>query len=245
MYDKILKQTAHRSSSLPNGAWMMSQKWENLLFMHFPVSKQALQSYLPDGMVMDCYQGDAWVTILPFEVSDMHFRKTPSIPYLHTYLELNVRTYVKKNGIPGLYFFSLDANKLLTVLGARMTTLPYYYARMDMWREGNTIHYRSKRWGRSKASLQASFLPYSSPYLPKQESIDKWLLERYYAWKTNRKCTVEIGIHHMPWEIQEVEANIQTYQLTPFNFENLGKGRVVFHFSPVKRVLFWPMRILK
>lgn len=245
MYEKILEHTDHRHTPLPHGPWVMSQKWENLLFMHFTVSKQALQAHLPKGMVVDCYQGEAWVTILPFEVTDMHFRKTPSIPYLHSYLELNVRTYVRKNGVPGLYFFSLDANKLLAIIGARVTTLPYFYAQMGMWLEGNNIHYKSKRWGKSKASLQASFRPHSSAYLSKSGSLDEWLLERYYAWKTNRNNTVEVGIHHMPWQVQEVEANIQTYQLTPFDFETLGKGRVLFHYSPEKRVLFWPIKIIK
>ncbi|WP_281252721.1 DUF2071 domain-containing protein [Halobacillus hunanensis] len=29
----------------------------------------------------------------------------PPIPFLKSYLELNVRTYVKHNGLSGIYFF--------------------------------------------------------------------------------------------------------------------------------------------
>ncbi|MGP4062475.1 YqjF family protein [Halobacillus sp. H74] len=245
MYDNILTHTHHRSSPLPNGKWLMSQRWESLLFTHFSIPDNSLQEFIPEELELDCYQGEAWVTILPFEVSDMHFRNSPSLPYLQNYLELNVRTYVKRNGIPGLYFFSLDANKLLAVLGARMTTLPYYYAQMVLNKSGNTFHFQSKRRGKRKATLEAAYRPHSSLWVPDQGSLDSWLLERYYAWKFNRNSIVEVGIHHLPWNIQKVEANIQTFQMTPFDFESIREGKLLFHFSPVKRVLFWPIKIIK
>ncbi|MGP4077753.1 YqjF family protein [Halobacillus sp. K22] len=245
MYEKIIMHTGHRNSPLPNGKWMLSQKWQNLLFMHVPVAKEALQELLPEGLELDCYQGEAWVSILPFEVTDMHFRNTPAIPYLHSYLELNVRTYVKRKGIPGLYFFSLDANKLLAVVGASFTTLPYRYAQMDMCEYGDTIHFQSKRLGKNKASLQAAFRPHSSLWIPDEDSLDAWLLERYYAWRSIGNTMVELGIHHLPWQVQKVEADLQSYQITPFHFEHIKKGRLIFHFSPAKRVLFWPLRIIK
>ncbi|QAS51448.1 DUF2071 domain-containing protein [Halobacillus litoralis] len=63
MYDNILTYTNHRSSPLPNGKWLMSQRWESLLFMHFSIPENSLQEFIPEELELDCYQGEAWVTI--------------------------------------------------------------------------------------------------------------------------------------------------------------------------------------
>ena len=38
----------------------MAQKWENLLFLHWPVSKESLESTIPEGLEVDLFEGDAW-----------------------------------------------------------------------------------------------------------------------------------------------------------------------------------------
>ena len=55
----------------------------------------------------------------------------PPVPRLSTFPELNVRTYVTRDGKPGIWFFSLDAGSTLAVEGAkRLYRLPYHRARM-------------------------------------------------------------------------------------------------------------------
>ncbi|WP_035512642.1 YqjF family protein [Halalkalibacillus halophilus] len=239
MYDKLLNHTAHRHNSLSPGKWLMSQRWENLLFIHYPVKKEAIKECIPDGLELDCFQGDAWVTIIPFEVTDMHLRGTSSIPYLHSYLELNVRTYVKLNGVHGIYFFSLDADKILAVIGARSATLPYYYAKMSMLKDGDTFSYESQRRGRNGASFKSSYCPNSSIWIPEEDTLDAWLFERYYAWAVKGRFLVEVEIHHLPWDVQEVEASFQTSNLLPSGLESADEGEVLFHYAKAKRVLLW------
>jgi len=67
--------------------------------------------------------------------------------------ELNVRTYVHYNGVPGVWFFSLDAARLPAVFAARATFgLPYYWAQMRVRVDHRNVNYQSIR-GRQAAAV--------------------------------------------------------------------------------------------
>ncbi|WP_173918245.1 YqjF family protein [Halobacillus sp. Marseille-Q1614] len=242
MYEDILSKTEYRDSPLPKGPWVFSQQWDHTLFMHHSVDKEALLPFIPAGLELDTFEGEAWISIIPFRVSGMHFRMIPKIPYLHTFLELNVRTYVKRNGVPGICFFSLDAEKLLDVLGARATTLPYYYASMNMTRKGDTFHYYSKRKGKSGALLQGTWRPVSAGYSPEKGSVANWLVERYYLWTPVNDSLYSIGVHHLPWKIHDASGHFETYNLSPLPPSAFSGGKFLLHYAEARRVLFWPMK---
>lgn len=111
MDQAIIHQTDHRECPLLKGPWLMTQTWELLLFLHWPVPKEVLIKYIPAGLELDTYEQVAWISLIPFQVRNMRFRKTPSVPCFHKFSELNVRTYVRQEGLKGVYFFSLDADK--------------------------------------------------------------------------------------------------------------------------------------
>ncbi|WP_079476410.1 YqjF family protein [Marinococcus halophilus] len=239
MYEDILNTTAHRRTSLPRGPWVMSQRWSDMLFLHCPVRAGKVEQYLPPGLELDTFDGEAWITILPFRVTDMHIRSLPSFPYLHKYLELNVRTYVRRGSTPGIFFFSLDADKLLNVLGARLASLPYYYASMRMHKETEAFHCTSRRRRKEAFYFEGTYRASSDAYCPLEGTLDHWLLERYYAWSSVKNGLVEIGIHHTPWEVQDAQADVQTVSLPPLAADELALSRMKCHFAPEKRALFW------
>ncbi|WP_135122138.1 YqjF family protein [Jeotgalibacillus proteolyticus] len=237
-----MKSIEHRNSPLPKGPWLLTQRWEHLLFMHYPVLKERLQELVPKELEIDTFKGQAWITVIPFKVSDMRLRYLPPFPYLNTYLELNVRTYVKRKGRTGIYFFSLDADKMAAVLGARAGTLPYYYAKMKMQQDNGRFYFESIRKDVSGAALKGSYRRDSAPYFPKKDGLDFWLLERYYLWSYKKGQLFCLGIHHKRWEVSEVKAEISSHQLVPFlPGEELPK-QPLMHYAESKRVLFWRLR---
>ena len=133
--------TAYRTE----GPWVMRHKWENLMCMHIPVDSKALSIYVPDPLDLDLYDSYAWLSIFTFNVRNMGMGNLPKFPYFHQFLELNVRTYVKYNNVPGVYFFSLDAAKFLPVSGGRLLTLPYFKARMKSIKKAGWTHFSSRR----------------------------------------------------------------------------------------------------
>ena len=113
----------------PAGTPLMHQQWGDLLFMHWPVPVAVLQPYLPPRLQLDTYDGMAWLAVVPFRMWDVHTRFTPPLPGARDFLELNVRTYVHLDGVPGVWFLSLDASNALAVWAARtFFHLPYLRA---------------------------------------------------------------------------------------------------------------------
>ena len=92
--------------SYPEGELpVMYQRWEKLLFLHWEMDPEVIQSTLPSGLYVDNYEGKAYVGIVPFYMRGIRPRGFPAIPYLSNFLECNVRTYVHdENGVPGVWF---------------------------------------------------------------------------------------------------------------------------------------------
>ena len=119
----------------PTGPPLMRQRWGDLLFMHWPVPAAVLAPFLPPRLALDLYDGHAWLAVVPFRMWDVRTRFTPPIPGANQFLELNVRTYVHLDGVPGVWFLSLDATNALAVWAARtFFHLPYLRARMTLAR---------------------------------------------------------------------------------------------------------------
>src|SRR6266568_4326072 len=142
----VLKQIAHRPWPLPVGPWVMAQRWHDLLFAHWPVPAAELQHHIPTPLTIDTFNGQAWLAVVPFRMSGVRLRGTPAVPWLSAFPELNVRTYVKCEGRPGVWFFSLDAGNPLAVAIARAWFhLPYFRARMRCSNRDGWIEYDSQR----------------------------------------------------------------------------------------------------
>src|SRR3954462_52132 len=130
----------------PEGPYVMEQNWENLLFLHWPFDEAVVRSLIPAGLDIDTFDGKAWVGITPFRLTGLRFLSLPPIPTLDTFNEVNLRTYVVHNGVPGIWFFSLDASKILPALGARLFfNLPYYDAKINYSTTGSEFSFDMTR----------------------------------------------------------------------------------------------------
>src|ERR687892_361778 len=130
--DRVLAATAHRPWPMPDGPWIMTQTWNDLLFAHWPVDANDLRQRVPAGLDLDLFEGQAYVGVVPFHMTNVAPRGVPAIPWVSAFPELNVRTYVRIGAKPGVYFFSLDAGNPVAVAVARaMFNLPYYPATIE------------------------------------------------------------------------------------------------------------------
>jgi uncharacterized protein YqjF (DUF2071 family) len=139
----------------PPGLPIMHQHWGSLLFTHWPVPADLLRPLIPEPLVVDTHDGLAWAGITPFTMWGVRAALAPPLPYLSESHELNVRTYVHLDGVPGVWFLSLDAGNAAAVLGARVAFhLPYFRARMSLGRRGRTVYFSSRRVGRWAAPAE-------------------------------------------------------------------------------------------
>src|SRR5438309_1209686 len=123
------------------------QRWRSLLFLHWPVAAEAVQKLLPPGLAVDTFDGQAWVGVVPFTMRDVRPRGLPAISLVSDFHELNLRTYVHRDGAdPGVWFFSLEAAKSIPVrIARRFWHLPYHRAQMSLLQDGAELSYSSER----------------------------------------------------------------------------------------------------
>jgi uncharacterized protein YqjF (DUF2071 family) len=119
---------------------VMYHKWRDLLFLHWEFEPLEVQATLPRGLYVDTFESKAYVGIVPFYMFGVRPRFSPPYPFISNFLELNLRTYVyDDNGNPGIWFYSLDANRRVAVGAARLTFgLPYFLAEMKAGKDKNT-----------------------------------------------------------------------------------------------------------
>src|SRR5215204_1401663 len=138
----ILDDTAHRPYPMPCGPWIMTQTWNDLLFAHWPVEAAVLRPLVPEAFELDRFNGQAWIGVVPFHMTNVAPRFVPALPWLSAFPELNVRTYVRAGGKPGVFFFSLDAGSTVAVGAARtLLNLPYFTAEMSVETRDGEVAY--------------------------------------------------------------------------------------------------------
>ncbi|PLS17170.1 DUF2071 domain-containing protein [Bacillus sp. M6-12] len=232
-------ELSHRPYPLPNSPWILTQEWVDLLFMHWKIPKEEVISMLPPILELDIYQNEAYIAITPFWVNGMRGRNLPEIPLFRSFIELNVRTYVRYKGVPGIFFFSLDASHPPSVAGARtFFGLPYRNAEMEIKETESAFDFRSSRKhsGKEPFDFHATYKPMSDLYLPESGSLEYWLFERYCFFTERGKSIYRGDIHHDRWRVKKAECQIHQNTL---DFSLIGEP--LLHYSIPKRVFFWPL----
>jgi uncharacterized protein len=221
----------------------MKQTWHDLLFAHWPVSEQAMRALVPAPLTLDLFDGQCWVGVVPFRMSDIRPRGLFPIVGLSKFPELNVRTYVNYGGKPGVYFFSLDATNRPAVWAARnFYHLPYFYATMGSQEVQGEIHYESRRKGR-EAEFRGRYHPTAEVRRHDRGTIANWLTGRYCLYTVHGGKVYRGEIHHQPWPLQDAEAAIEINTVASASGIFLTNSAPLLHFARRLEVLIWPLRL--
>jgi uncharacterized protein YqjF (DUF2071 family) len=180
----------------------MRQTWEDLTFLHWPYDPAIVRRVVPNQLQLDLYDGRAWIGLVPFMVTGLTLPSAPAIPWLSRFPETNVRTYVlDSSGRRGVWFFSLDAARLLAVLGARVGfALPYFWARMRVARSGSAVRYASTRRGGPDARSDIEVRVDDAVAQPSELEMFLTARFRLFALRTGRVLGADV--EHPPWALR-------------------------------------------
>ncbi|SFI10186.1 YqjF family protein [Planctomicrobium piriforme] len=199
---------------------VMRQSWRNLLFLHWRIEPAVIQRLLPAGLTVDVFDGSAWIGIVPFQMRKIRPVWSPSVPWISNFLELNVRTYaVDRNGTPGVWFFSLDANRWLAVQVARSWFhLPYHWASMQCEEAEGGFKYASRRKNDSQQASRFQWSPQGIPGPAQLETLDFFLIERYVLFAELAKGALSTGqVWHAPYQVQPARLDAWSDELLAAN----------------------------
>ncbi|MFE4708698.1 YqjF family protein [Peribacillus simplex] len=242
----LLDDNAHRPWPIPSKKWIMRQPWRNLLFTHWPIPAETLRPHIPLHLEIDTFDGYAWLGVILFVMEGIYPRGLSSVSLTPKFSEINVRTYVQCDGKPGIFFMSLDVEDWASyIIAKKWFRLPYHSAQISLEKKGQTFHCQSIRKGKTNTPIRfnAKYAPIPEVYFPEKGTLDHWLTERYCLYSTDNGVNIYCGeIHHRPWPLQKVEAEICTNTLfTPFNFD-LTEVKPLFHFSKGVDTLIWNIK---
>lgn len=227
----------------PEGSPVMHQSWGNLLFLHWQVPAELLRKHLPRRLEVDTHDGRAWVGVTPFKLWGVRPVYTPPLPFVSEFLEINVRTYVHLDGVPGVWFFSLDADSTLAVTGARaLFRLPYFNASIQMQEQGAETRYASAREdpGGRAAEFEAVWDVGADEGPAEPGTLDFFLVERYCLYTADDERLYRVRINHRPWPLHKVR--LRSYRSSMVEAAGLAKPAgepLVHHGGPVD-VEVWP-----
>jgi len=197
---------------MPPEAPAVRMNWVDLLFLHWRVDPALMRTLVPQDLEIDLFDGSAWIGLIPFRMEKSRFRGFPPLPGLTNFYECNVRTYARFRGKAGVWFFSLDAQTLLPVLGGRwLWKLNYVYSRFKVARSDDVIDYqlsrRSGPWPAARTHVKwrvGEPMPTSQP-----GSLEHFLTERYWLFTqrgpSDHPKTLAGEVRHEPWLLRRAE----------------------------------------
>lgn len=217
--------------------WVMQMEWRDLVFLHWPVPATVLSAHLPDSLELDLWDGQAWLALVAFQVTDFRPR---GMPVGLNFGQVNLRTYVQAGGIPAIWTFSLDAGQALAVLGARLGyRLPYYHADVSLEPEKDWLNFRSVRRSNRELTCELQYRPEGPALAAQAGTLEHWLTERRalftVAWGRH---LWRADVQHEPWPLQQAQVR-QLRTSLPGQVGALLPGPPLAHFSRVVHAQGW------
>jgi len=209
--------------------------WRHLLFENWPVEPDVMDAHLPDGLEPDVFDGSAWLSVVPFTNVAVRPKGVPERLGIRL-PELNLRTYVTCDGVPSVYFFSLDAQGVASVLGARIFHhLPYFYARISLEVTDGRVDFRSRRRhpGARPVHYDATYWPTGDPFAAPDDPFGEFLVERYRFYTEAQDGSIRYtDVEHDPWTLHPADADVETNTLLTAHGFAEPDADPVYYYSP-------------
>jgi uncharacterized protein len=218
---------------------VQAQTWVEHAFLHWRLEPRELERLLPGSVQLETHDGAAWLGITPFLVTGLRLRGLPPLPGVSSFPEVSVRTYVTRDGKPGIWYFGLEAGSTLAVEAAkRLYRLPYTRAQMRYVRAEGHVHLESARAG---AAFAAEYGGGADAAVAGPGSLEAFLTERYCIYTENGGRVYRAELHHPRWRLCNGHANVDVNTLAPLP---LAAQPDHVLFADRQDVVFWTLREL-
>ena len=161
----------------------------SVVFVHFEVAPRVLEPHVP--FALDVRDGCGYVSVVAFKQERLRFGRW----FAPEHAFLNVRTYVRVDEEPGIFFLTEWVNsRLALTIAPPLYGLPCRFGRLE-YREdsGSVTDAAGSLAYRVAKDEPGRFQPCASG------SVDEFLLERYAAFTQRKGVRRRFRIRHQPW----------------------------------------------
>jgi hypothetical protein len=187
---------------------VLSMAWRDMLFAHWPFEPATVRERLPEGLEPHERDGRAWVGVVAHRMADVRPRGSP---IGRSFVEVNLRTYVRRGDRTGVYFFSLDAgDRLAVAIARRLWGLSYFRARSSIRPAGEGFAVESRRThpGVAPARFAAEYAPEGEPTPPEPGSLAAFLTDRTRLFTGSRVGTLTARLRRRPLPVAPARAEV-------------------------------------
>jgi len=178
--------------------------WVDAVFLDFTIEPEHLQPVVP--FRLDLWQGQAMVSLVAFTMRRMRPNLGGKLGEwafapIATHQFLNVRTYVRGGGEPGIHFIAEWLNNRMSVLlGPPAFGLPYRLGRLEFANETTPCQGRVTDPAGRQLAYRAGAERGARPRPSTPGSRDAFLRERYTAYTSWNGVRRYFRVWHPPWE---------------------------------------------
>jgi uncharacterized protein YqjF (DUF2071 family) len=187
------------------GTATMIHHWRRVAFVHWRYPAELVQALVPGGLEVETCDGSAWVSLVPFLMHRVRPPRMPPLPWLSTFPETNLRTYVRgPEGGSGIFFFTLDATRLAAVLAARASlALPYRWSAAALRRRDGCLEYVGvRRWPGPVPAGYALRVRVGTGFAQDEpDELDHFLTARHRLYTALAGRLVAVDAEHPPWPL--------------------------------------------
>jgi uncharacterized protein YqjF (DUF2071 family) len=192
----------------------LTAAWHDLLMLTWAIKPSLLTSYLPRGVELDLWQGDALASIVAFRFEQVRVRGV-AFPCHTNFPEVNLRFYVKRPMSDGtfrrgvVFVQEMVPRTAIAVVARRLYGEPYVARPMreahlpgitgDDGEPRRTLLYewkRGERWERIVALATGALRPMRAG------SVEEFIAEHYWGYTPRGdRATREYQVEHPRWNI--------------------------------------------
>ena len=187
----------------------LTARWENLVMANYEVPEIVLQPYLPNGVILDDFEGKILVSLVGFMFKNTRIFKIP-IPLFGTFEEINLRFYVKridkgevKRGV--VFINETVPYKPVAWLANKLYQENYIAiptkSKIEILDENKQLHYSWKiknHWNH----IQVKAFKDTKPMMI--NSIENFIFEHYYGYTKYNDQSQEYKVNHASWNTHQV-----------------------------------------
>lgn len=229
---QILAEVNHRDWQYPSKPWKYYQEWNKALFFHYKIDSSILRELVPEELEIDEINDSAWVSLVAFTMEKIRPRFLPAFSPISDFEEINLRTYVTKDGKAGVYFLSIEAGKLISAIVAKsLSRLPYEKSNLQRTENSYQGNHEKRNF-----SLLADF--HVGMKVKHKTELDLFLTERYCLYLKENNQLFRYETHHLPWNINQLELEFLTinYQIEDLKLDSHPDS---IHYSEGVQVVAW------
>jgi uncharacterized protein YqjF (DUF2071 family) len=190
------------------GAFLTAE-WRNLAVLTYGIDPTVLQPYLPPGLRLDQWHGQALLSLVGFQFLNTRIMGC-KVPFWGTFPEVNLRFYVCRDTPEGLRRGVVFIKEIVPYYAVAKIARDMYnenYVNLPMSTDV-TPGKAEYRWQFEGRQNRLAVIAKGLPTMPDDDALDTFIVDHHWGYSRSRmgEC-IEYEVDRLPWRTSSVASH--------------------------------------